>query len=97
MTPESLTPESLSDLLRRYAAGELSLDAAGPAVFALISGKQGGFSVAFDRVPVAQHERVWALMGYLKWRMLTKAGVPLPRPASDAEFAALGRPAADEE
>ncbi|HEU4648722.1 MAG TPA: hypothetical protein VFS33_06645 [Gemmatimonadales bacterium] len=81
-----MPPRPISDLFRRYVAGELSLDFAGEAISEQMRAGHRGISVDLQNVPAAQHERVMALMGYLKWRALTEAGVPILRPATDAEF-----------
>jgi hypothetical protein len=54
----------MSDLFRRYVAGELTLDIAGEAIAERSRAEHRGISVDLLNVPAAQHERVLALFGY---------------------------------
>ena len=75
---------------------EPTLEAAGSQLYDLIPAGRRGISIDALHLAASDHQRAFALLGYIIWRAHHDMGIPTPEPATEAEFAALATVAPDE-
>jgi hypothetical protein len=95
-TRTSTSDDAIVELCQRYMRRELSLEAAGSQLYDLIRAGLRGLSIDAIHLAASDHQRAFALLGYTIWRAYQDMGIPTPKPATEAEFAARATVAPDE-